>query len=313
MSLLCKKGRISLILREMVIMKRIEEVVEIAKSRPRRKMAVSAPEGLNVIEGLKMAFDLVEPILVGDRDRLIPLMEQVGLEAEIVDVKDPVRAAHEAVKLVSSGNADLIMKGKTDTPNFLRAVLNREYGLRTGRLLSHVTIMEIPEYHKLLFVTDAGMNIRPDYAQKVEIVKNAVNVLNALGYSEIKIAVVASIEALHHEMPETYDAAMLSKAAQRGQLGEGVLLEGPLGFDIAISKKSAEIKKINSPVAGDADVILVPDVASGNIMAKAIIYFGRAKSGGIVVGAKAPVVLLSRADTPEQKYYSIAFALATIV
>ncbi len=293
-------------------MRKMDEVVALAKRKPRRRMAVSAPEGLNVLEGLKMAYELVEPILVGDRDKLLPLMEQVGLEAEIVDVKDPVAAAHEAVKLVSSGKADLIMKGKTDTPNFLRAVLNKEYGLRTGRLLSHVTIMEIPAYHKLLFVTDAGMNIRPDYAQKVDILNNALDVLRALGYDEIKVAAVASIEALHHDMPETYDAAMLSKAAQRGQFGGGVLVEGPLGFDIAISKESAEIKKIKSPVAGDADLILVPDVASGNIMAKAIIYFGNAKSGGIIVGASAPVVLLSRADTPEQKFYSIAFALATI-
>ncbi len=294
-------------------MKSIEEVVKIAMTRPRRKMAVAAPEGLNVLEGLKMATNLVEPILVGNRDVLLPMMQEVGLEAEIVDVKDPVQAAHEAVKLVSSGYADLIMKGKTDTPNFLRAVLNKEYGLRTGNLLSHITIMEIPAYHKLLFVTDAGMNIRPDYNQKLQITQNAIGVLRALGYDEIKIAAVASIEALHHDMPETYDAAMLSKAAQRGQLGKGVLLEGPLGFDIAISRQSAEIKKIKSPVAGDADVILVPDVASGNIMAKAIIYFGNAKSGGIVVGARAPVVLLSRADTPQQKYYSIALALATII
>ncbi len=293
-------------------MKSIDEVVELARRKPRRKMAVSAPEARNVIEGLKMAFELVEPILVGNRDKLLPLMEEVGLQAEVVDASDPVEAAYKAVQLVSSGAADLIMKGKTDTPNFLRAVLNKEYGLRTGRLLSHVTIMEIPAYHKLLFVTDAGMNIRPDYAQKVDIVKNAVDVLKALGYGEIKVAAVASIEALHHDMPETYDAAMLSKASQRGQLGDGVIVEGPLGFDIAISKQSAEIKGIKSPVAGDADIILVPDVASGNIMAKAIIYFANARSGGIIVGAKAPVVLLSRADTPEQKFYSIAFALATI-
>jgi len=290
---------------------KIEQVVELARRRPRRRMAVAAPEGRNVLEGLKMAIELVDPVLVGNSAKLKPLMEEVGLDAEVIDVPDPVQAAHEAVKLVSSGNADLIMKGKVDTPNFLRAVLNKEYGLRTGRLLSHVTVMEIPKYHKLLFITDAGMNIRPDLETKVQILKNCLDVVRTIGYERPKVAVVASIEAVHPKMPETQDAAALAKMGDRGVFGDAVV-DGPFGFDIAISKESAEIKGVKSEVAGDADILLVPDVASGNMTAKAIIYFGGAKSGGIIAGAKAPVVLLSRADTPEMKFYSIALALAAI-
>ncbi len=293
------------------MLKNFEELLELAKKRGKRRIAVAAAESKNILEGLKLAEDLVYPLLVGDPDKIKSCIDEVGLKAEVIGSRDMRESTYWALELVRKGEADLIMKGKVPTPDFLRAVLDRERGLRTDRILSHLTALDVPRYHKLLFVTDAGMNIRPDLEMKAKILKNALDVLFKLGYEKPKVAVLASIEHLHPDMPETLDAAALSKMADRGFFGNAVV-DGPLAFDLTISKEAAEIKGVKSPVAGDADLILVHDVACGNSLSKSMIYFGGAKAGGIIVGARAPVVLLSRADSPEQKLYSIAFALAAL-
>jgi len=293
------------------MLKNMDELLELAKRRGKRRIAVAAAASRNILEGLKLAEDLVHPLLVGDPDTIKQYIDEIGLNAEIIGARDMRESTYWALELVRKGEADLIMKGKVPTPDFLRAVLDKEKGLRTNRVLSHLTVLGVPRYHKLLFITDAGMNIRPDLEMKTKILRNAFEILFRLGYEQPKAAVLASIEQLHPDMPETLDAAALSKMADRGVFGNA-LVDGPLAFDLAISRESAEIKGVKSPVAGDADILLVHDVAAGNSLAKSMIYFGGAKAGGIILGAKAPVVLLSRADSPEQKLYSIAFALASL-
>jgi len=193
----------------------------------------------------------------------------------------------------------------------LRIVLDKERGLRSGKILSHISLIEIPGYHKMIFLSDAGMNIRPDLEMKIKILENCLSVMKNMGYENPKVAFLASIETIHTDMPETIEAAAISKLADRGYF-KGAIVDGPLGFDIAASRKAAELKGVKSEVAGDADCWIVPDVASGNILAKALIYFAGAKVGGIVYGAKAPIILLSRSDTPEMKLYSIAFGVAAL-
>jgi phosphate butyryltransferase len=203
------------------------------------------------------------------------------------------------------------MKGKLGTPEFLRMVLDKERGLRTGNILSHIALTEIPGYHKLIFVTDAGMNIQPDAETKAKILANCLDVMRRMGYTRPKVAVVASVETVHPELPATTDAAALKEMGKRGDFGDA-LVEGPLGFDLVFSEEAKRAKGIESEVAGDADVLLVPDVTTGNIMSKAMIYFGGATVGGLIAGARVPIALLSRADTPERKLASIAFSIAAM-
>lgn len=289
------------------MIKKLDDIVEIAKSKGKRKIVVAGAEGKEIFEAFKMASEFAKGVFVGNQDVIEKTIDEIGLDDyEIVDSKNPL---YDAVKIVSEGKAEVIMKGKVQTAEFLRMILDKQFNLRTGRKLSHITVMEIPTYHKLLFITDAGMNIRPDFEFKVDILKNALDVMRKLGYEEIKVALVSAIEMIHPDMPETFDFSVLCKMADRGVFGK-VVIDGPLGFDIAISKKAAERKKIKSPVSGEVDLIMVPDIASGNIMAKALAFLGGAKIGGMIAGAKVPIVLLSRADEPEWKFYSLAFTLA---
>ncbi len=292
--------------------KTFKDVVKLAKSKGRKRIAVVEGASEEIVEGLKLAQELAYPILIGDDEKIKKFADSHGImDYEVVKSSSPVESAFKACELVKSGNADFIMKGKIDTPTFLRSLLDKEKGIRTDRIFSHITLMEIPTYHKLVFVTDAGMNIRPDLKMKISILQNAIELMKSMGYSEAKVAFLASIETLHEDMPETIEFAAISKLQDRSFFkGIDVKLDGPLGFDIAVSKRSAELKGVRSEVSGDADLWVVPDVASGNILAKSLIYLAKAKAGGLIYGAKVPVVLLSRADEPELKYYSIAFAVA---
>ncbi|MBP7702365.1 MAG: phosphate butyryltransferase [Candidatus Hydrothermae bacterium] len=292
--------------------KKFEEVAEIAKSKGRKRIAVVEGVSEEIVEGLKMAKEIVSPILIGDAEKIGKFVEAYKIEdVQIVDSKSPLDSALKACEMVRNGSADLIMKGKIDTPTFLRSLLDKEKGIRTDRVFSHIAILEVPNYHKMVFLTDSGMNIRPDLKMKIGILQNAIEVMKVLGYEEIKVAFLASLETLHEDMPETIEFAAMSKLQDRSFFkGVKVYLDGPLGFDLAVSKKAAELKGVTSPVCGDADLWFVADVATGNILAKALIYLAKAKVGGMIYGAKVPVVLLSRADAPELKFYSIVSAVA---
>ncbi|MGM0608561.1 MAG: phosphate butyryltransferase [Candidatus Muiribacteriota bacterium] len=271
-------------------------------------------EVLIAVDNAKKA-DVVEPLLVGDEEKIRQIAEKNSIDIsswEIQNVKDDSQAALQAVKNVSSGKADMIMKGLVSTGVFLKAVLNKEFGLRAGNLLSHVAIVETPNYHKLLAVTDAAMNIAPDLNAKIDIIKNSSKVMKSLGVEVPKVACLGAVESVNPGMEATLDAAILSKMNDRKQI-KGCLVDGPLALDNAISKKAAAHKGIVSDVAGDADVLLLPDIEAGNVLYKALVFLAKVKLAAIIVGAKAPIVLTSRADSDETKLNSIALAAACVI
>ncbi|TDT61003.1 phosphate butyryltransferase [Fonticella tunisiensis] len=294
------------------MVRNFHELLEIAKKKERMKLSVAAAEDEDVLLAVDAArkLGIIEAVLVGNRNRIREIAEEKHIDPanyEIVDSKDVRESAVRAVQIVSSGQADILMKGLVATSDLLRAALDRETGLRSGELLSHVMVYSIPSYHKLLFMTDGGMVTYPDLNQKVQIVKNAVKVAKALGVNPIKVAALCAVEAVNPSMQSTLDAAALSKMSQRGQIKD-CIIDGPLALDNAISRAAAEHKGIKSPAAGDADILLVPNIEAGNILGKSLTYFGGAKSAGVVMGAKCPIVLVSRADSHESKLYSIALA-----
>ena len=254
---------------------------------------------------------LAEVILVGDADQIRTIARENGFDIsrmEIVHAPQPRDAAWQVMKLVSEGKADVAMKGKVETSDFLRAALNKELGLRTGRLFTHVAVFEIPEFDRLIFISDAGVVVAPDLEQKVEIVQNAILVAHGLQIELPRVAVLAATEVVNPRIPTTLDAANLSKMADRGQI-RGGLVDGPLALDNAISPESARIKGIKSEVAGYADILIAPDIEAGNVLAKAITYFAQGKMAGVVVGARCPLILPSRSDTREAKLVSLALGM----
>lgn len=253
---------------------------------------------------------IADAILVGDKDLILNLATtlQINLDGfEIIDEKDNKNACMKAVELVSNKKADMLMKGLVDTATFLKAVLDKEKGLRTGKVLSHVAVFEVPALNRLLIITDAAMNIAPDLNTKKQILENAVDVAHAIGIDTPLVAPVCAVEMVNVDMPATIDAAVLSKMNDRGQI-KGCIVDGPLAIDNALSEEAAKHKGIKSRVAGRADIILVPNIETGNVMYKTLTYTSNAKTGGIIVGASAPIILTSRADSEESKLYSIALA-----
>jgi phosphate butyryltransferase len=227
---------------------------------------------------------------------------------EIIHHPRPEEAAWQVMKLVSDGQADIAMKGRVETSDFLRAALSKDLGLRTGRLFTHVAVFEIPGFDRLIFISDAGVVVAPDLEQKVSIVQNAIYVAHAMGVSLPRVAVLAATEVVNPKIPTTLDAANLSKMADRGQI-KGGLVDGPLALDNAISPESARIKGIKSEVAGYADILIAPDIEAGNVLAKAITYFAQGKMAGVVVGARCPLILPSRSDTREAKLVALALGV----
>jgi phosphate butyryltransferase len=253
---------------------------------------------------------LIAPILVGPRAKIEEVAKQAGVDlagTRIVDAPHSHDAAAKAVELVRQGQAELLMKGSLHTDELLGEVVARETGLRTGRRLSHVFIMDIPTYHKVLVVTDAAINIAPSLEDKVDICQNAIDLAVSLGVERPKVAILAAVETVNSKMPATLDAAALCKMAERGQITGGVL-DGPLAFDNAISKEAARIKGIRSEVAGDPDILLVPDLEAGNMLAKQLIFLANAESAGLVLGARVPIILTSRADSVRSRIASCAVA-----
>jgi len=292
------------------MIKNFDQLLDMAKTRKRMKLSVAAAQDAEVLLAVESArsMGLIEGILVGDADKIKVVAEgcQVDLSNyEIVEAKNVIEAARTAVSLVSSGKADFVMKGMIGTADLLRAILDKEIGLRTNNLLSHVMVYSAPQYHKLLFLTDGGMVTYPDLGQKIQIIQNAVKVASALGVSPVRVAPLCAVEVVNPDMQSTIDAAVLSKMNQRGQIKD-CIIDGPLALDNAISAEAAKHKGITSPIAGEADVLLVPNIEAGNLLGKSLTYFGGAMSAGVIMGAKCPVVLVSRSDTHESKLYSIA-------
>ncbi|MEJ8554041.1 bifunctional enoyl-CoA hydratase/phosphate acetyltransferase [Tepidibacter sp. Z1-5] len=289
------------------MIKKLNQVISKVKSIQTMKLAVAAAQDEEV---LKAIFDarkegIIEPILVGDTEKIKEISKELNEDItgiELIEAKELKESAEIAVKLVSSKKADFVMKGLIDTSILLKEVLNKEYGLRTESLLSHVMVYEVPSYHKLLILTDGGMNISPNLEQKYKIMNNAIKVAKSLELEIIKGACIAAKEKVSDKMIATVDAHELSKK----EYGNDIIVEGPLAFDLSISKEAARIKNFKSEVAGDVDIMLFPTIEVGNGIGKALTYMAGAKSAGIIMGAKAPVVLVSRADTHESKLYSIA-------
>jgi phosphotransacetylase len=257
------------------------------------------------------ALGLITPILVGPMARIREVAEANGIDlgkTRIEQAPHSHAAAARAVELVRHGEAELLMKGSLHTDELLGAVVARETGLRTARRISHVFIMDVPTYHKVLVVTDAAINIAPSLEDKVDICQNAIDLARSLGVAQPKVAVLAAVETVNSKMPATIDAAALCKMADRGQI-TGALIDGPLAFDNAISKEAARTKGIRSEVAGDPDILLVPDLEAGNILAKQLSFLAKADSAGLVLGARVPIILTSRADSVRSRIASCAVAM----
>jgi phosphate butyryltransferase len=289
------------------------ELLETAKDKGPKTIAVAAGHQSEVMLASLDAevAGLAEVILVGDEAEIREIADAERFDIsrmEVVHAPQPRQAASHVMKLVSAGKADIAMKGKVETSDFLRAALSKELALRTGRLFTHVAAFEIPEFDRLIFISDAGVVVAPDLEQKVEIVQNAIHVAHALGIRLPRVAVLAATEVVNPKIPTTLDAANLSKMADRGQI-RGGLVDGPLALDNAISPESARIKGIKSEVAGYADILIAPDIEAGNVLAKAITYFAQGKMAGVVVGARCPLILPSRSDTREAKLVSLALGV----
>ena len=251
-----------------------------------------------------------DAILVGNKEEITLIAKNIGMDLnkfEIVNIEDPKKAALHAVELVSTGRADMLMKGLLDTATFLRSVLNKEVGLRTGKLMSHVAVFEIEGIDRLILLTDAAFNTYPELKDKAQIIRNSVVVAKACGISTPKVAPICAVEVVNENMQATVDAALLSKMSDRGQI-KGCIVDGPLALDNALSIEAAEHKGISGPVAGNADILLLPNIETANVMYKTLTYTANTKNGGILVGTSAPVILTSRADSFETKVNSIALA-----
>lgn len=276
-------------------------------------IAVAAAEDKDVLAAVKDALSLriARFHLVGNEKLIRELAAEVDLElnsTKITNELNPVMASRLAVESVSSGESQILMKGLVPTATILKAVLDKEIGLRTGSVLSHIALFQLDNYDKLIFLTDAAMNIAPNLDQKVQIVENAISLAHSIGYDEPKVALISAVETVNPNMQATVDGALIAKMSERGQI-KGAIIDGPLALDNAISREAAKHKGINSRVAGEADILVVPTIEVGNALYKSLTYFTNAKVGAVITGAKAPIVLTSRADSPETKLNSIILAV----
>lgn len=290
-----------------------EQILAAAVKKEKVTIAVAAAADIDVLEAVNQARlqKIADVMLVGDQSSILKICDQNGIDSslfEIENITDPRQAANRAAALVRQGTAQILMKGMVGTADFMRAVLDKSEGLGTGRLLSHVVVFEPRDRERLLLLTDAAINILPDLPQKVQIVENALPVARVVGHANPKVAMIAAVETVTPAMKATEDAALIAKMAERGQI-KGCRIDGPLALDNAVSLVAAKHKGIESEVAGKADLLVVPNIEAGNVLYKSLVYFADVPLAGIVVGAAAPVVLTSRADSPQNKLNSIALAV----
>lgn len=294
------------------MIKELKDILDILKKQNQAILSVAAAEDKEVLQAVKDSVDIgiIKPILVGDSEKIKSISKEIKFDLsgiKIINSNSIEESAKIAIELVSSKKADFVMKGILDTSILLKSVLNKDYGLRTDSLLSHVMIYQMDNYHKLLLLTDGGMNISPNYDEKEKILKNAIEAANALGIENIKVACIAAKEKVNPKMQATVDGELLQKASIEGKFGKNVIVEGPLSLDIALSKEASKIKGFKSKVSGDTDILLMPTIEAGNGIGKSFTYMANAKSAGVIMGAKSPIVLVSRADSSESKLYSIAY------
>ncbi|MGL5150709.1 MAG: phosphate butyryltransferase [Clostridium sp.] len=292
--------------------KNFDELLSKLKEAKTKKVAVAVAQDEPVLEAIKeaKAKGIADAILVGDREKIEVIANKIDMDLsqfEIVEESNVAKAALKAIQLVSTGKADMVMKGLVDTATFLRSVLNKEVGLRTGKVMSHVAVFEVQGVDRLLFLTDAAFNTYPDLKGKVQIINNSVQVAKACGIELPKVAPICAVEVVNPDMPATVDASLLSKMNDRGQI-KGCVIDGPLAIDNALSEEAAHHKGITGPVAGKADILMLPNIDAANVMYKTLTYTSDSRNGGILVGTSAPVILTSRADSFETKVNSIALA-----
>lgn len=297
---------------------KLVELLDKATQLKEKTIAVAVAEDSEVIEAVVEAlkYNLGRFILFGDQEKIIHLLNY--MDPSLLDndritihhVSSASLAAEYAVKAVKNNEADVLMKGNIQTAILLKAVLNKDYGLRMNKVLSHLAVFEVPGYNRFIMIADAAMNMNPDLQQKAEIIFNSVGIAQKIGVEQPKVAVIAAVEVVNPAMQATMDAAVLTQMNRRGQI-PGCIVDGPLALDNAVSIEASEHKKIQSEVAGQADVLLVPTLEVGNSLYKSLVYFANAKVGGVIAGAKAPIVLTSRSDSAETKLYSLSLALCS--
>ena len=295
-------------------MRSFEEILNYAKSLEPKTIAVACAQDEDVLKSVEEARKLgvVRAVLVGNREEITRICQELGIDInqyEVIDNPDKAESSQIAAALVSDKKADILMKGLVDTSIILKAVLNKELNLRTGKPISHCAVFEIPGYDRLFFVTDAAMNIAPDVDTKVAIIENTVKLAHSLGVEKPKVGAVCAKEKVDEKMPATVDAALLQQMSEEGKI-KGCIVGGPFALDNAVSVEAAEHKGITNPIAGRCDVLLMPDIEAGNVLYKSISYFSaKTKLAGIILGAAAPIVLTSRADSEETKLYSILLSV----
>lgn len=291
------------------MIKNFDEMLSVVKNNNTMRLAVAAAQDRDVIEAVASAakLNLAEPILVGDEAAIRNILKDIDVpyDFKIVNEPDVVESAKTAVSLVRNGEADFLMKGLLQTADIMRAVLDKENGLRTDSLISHVMVYEVPSYNKLLFLTDGGINVAPSLEQKVKILENAITVCKAMGLDRVYAAVLAGAETVNPKIPATVDAEALANMKDKWE-AMNTVVEGPVALDLAISEQACQHKGYKGEGGGKADILMVPYYEVGNALGKSLTYFANAKSAGIIMGAKVPIVLVSRADTSESKLLSIA-------
>jgi len=297
-----------------MVLQKMNDLRRLVEGGPRRRLVLAAAQDQHSLGAIIKAWkeNIIEPILVGDKEAIESICQSNNYDitgVRIVHEPDVEKSVETAVRMVHSKQAEILMKGKIGSAALLRCVLNKEWGLRTGNLLSHFALFEVDTYKKVIAVTDVAMNIAPSLHDKIAIVNNSVECLNRLGYEMPKVAVLGAVEMVNENMQATLDAALLSKMNQREQI-KNCIIDGPLAFDNAVSLESAQLKGIKSEVAGDTDLLLMPDIEVGNVLYKSLVFFAKAKVASIILGAMVPIVLTSRSDSEQAKFDSILLAAA---
>jgi len=297
-----------------MVLKTLADLKNIIAGGPKKKMVLAAAQDQHSLGAVIRAWkdDVIEPILIGNKEGIQNICSSNNYDiagVRIIHEPDIDMAVEMSVKMVSSKQADILMKGKVGTSSLLKCVLNKEWGLRTGNLLSHFALFEVETYPKVIAVTDVAMNIAPNLQDKIAIINNSVNCLIKLGYIMPKVAILGAVEMVNETMEATLHAALLSKMNQRDQI-KNCIIDGPLAFDNAVSLESAQHKGIRSEVAGDTDLLLMPDIEVGNVLYKSLVFFAKAKVAAVILGARVPIVLTSRSDSEQAKYDSILLSAA---